>query len=85
MHESAISVPVESAPYPPNEGMTLPPRRCRLAMSAANVLPGIGSVLSPFQVRLQDPAEGAWTNAMVSYGEPDWAALWAMPPGSHDS
>ena len=40
-------------------------------MSAAKLVPGIGSVLSPFQVRLHEPAEGAWMKAMVSYGEPD--------------
>jgi hypothetical protein len=53
--------------------------------SAANVLPGIGSVLSPFQLRLQDPALGAWMKAIVSYGEPDCAALCAMLPVSQDS
>ena len=49
---SASSVPVVSAVYPPNDGITLPPARCTAAISAPK-LPGaeaeIGVLVLPFQ------------------------------------
>lgn len=71
---SAISVPVVSAVYPPNEGMTSPPLAWIVLMSEPKVEAAIGMPVSPFQYGVQEPLVAVWRNAMVRCLAPDWAA-----------
>src|ERR1700712_3645309 len=70
---SAISVPVLSAAYPPNDGITSPPPARMAGMSDPNDDAAIGRPVSPFQYAVQEPTLGVWTKAMVRNLLPDWA------------
>src|SRR3954447_10655263 len=68
---SASSVPWLSAAYPPNDGITSPPRERIALMSLPNDDAAIGRPVSPFQYAVHDPALGVWTKAMVRNRLPD--------------
>jgi hypothetical protein len=70
---SAISVPVVSAAYPPNEGMTSPPAAWIVLMSAPKAEAATGMLVSPFQYGVQEPLAAVWRNAIVRCLAPDWA------------
>src|SRR5580698_10220576 len=80
---SASSVPVVSAPYPPKDGMTVPPRAWMAAMSAPKLpatVAEIGVEVSPFQSAVHEPAVGVCRKASDMYFWPDSADSWARPP-----
>ncbi len=71
---SASSVPVLSAVYPPNEGITSPPLARIWAIWAPKVALETGMELSPFQYGVQEPLVAVCRNAIVRFLAPDWAA-----------
>jgi hypothetical protein len=76
-----MSVPVESAVKPPNDGMTLPPAACIEEISLPNEAWVSGVLVLPFQYAVQDPALAVWMNANVRYLAPDcWDWVTGLSP-----
>ena len=83
MQLSASSVLVVSAVNPPNEGMTFPPARWIVAMSAPKLpvaVAEIGVDVTPSQYAVHEPARSVCRKASDRYLAPDSYDSWARPP-----
>src|SRR5580698_2120513 len=82
---SASSVLVVSAVYPPNDGMTVPPRAWMAAMSLPKLpatVAEIGVDVSPFQSAVHEPDDAVCRKARDRYFAPDSADSCARPPSA---